>query len=1586
MRQTRLIAAGVAAVLLSGVAVGVEPDALRTYQGAQLRARQMAGELIADVLDGQLEQFRCNQLTDLPVYQDIVSMRQNVQRLTDVEMKDVVVLLTKAQQVSPDQREALFAQARSKVREVVKTLAAERQRLLERMRVARMSDQANHLLEMQRAVHKLTLTLPEIADLEARETRAVSAVQDQRDVNTMLLALVDELSIISGWGPPAGAAASDGLRMLRAHKVSEHALAAARLIESVDYAKGAAEQKAVIDGLTALLYQVGTSGATRLSFSQLLNLLTELQRRQQALQAVTQKASAAEAPQLADQQRGIHRDLGMLAQRLTHIPPTAPHLENAKASALKAAQVLAAAAMPQAMEPQKAVLASLSAVEALLRASEQTLGSDKTAAQLADELTALMRLDEALTLIRAQHDQIEGQLGNAAQAAASEKSIADLVAAEHAKYPMIPQVVATRLVQAKDAALEAFRVIPLATERARPAVKATAEALDQAHAAVKRALADANRKALGVKIGELARAIDALERASVAERAQAVRARLASNDGGFKPEAAKKFVQEQQTVSNVARGVAEGIKDTAPSAVKAILQAQALVDQSRERIAKDIAADPARQASVEALQASDLLAEATKLVRGEIVAAAGQLDEAASRELVSVEKVAEGVDAALTAAEKSVANQLAAVEAAQQKVLTARADQLRAAGQEQAAQAADMADKLNQAATAQAAAAAAIARYGRGEANTPLEAVNELQKTVDLALEMLKDAARRPAALEAQKAGRVDGVTAKLQDVQQAAETAVRAMLEGNTPQAAKAVAIAQQSLTDAQTQAQSEESAAQTAAPGAINLKAQQRVTENATAAAALSKDAAPQAAGQLDQAAAKSAQAGKQIEAGAAAPEARKTQADVAAMLNKALKDLEAAKAKLAEAAKQDLAAQQAKAAALAAQAKNVEPTAGTALKRAEQAAEQGAKSGTQAGKAAPQAQQDVKKNIEQAAANLQAKKQELQRDKKLADTFKDLAKQQQKAREELIALAAQMGEAAPQPKLPPNKRNNPDQPKLPDDGKKKPSGPQPPSHGAIPQESKGDKDQGAGAADPTAQLQKPGKAPAAESPPGQSGLAPAGQQQAQPQQPEMPKSDKKDEDLNKAKALASALGDYIGAQEEMGDMAEKLSQQKKVANKPLKEALKEAAKLNPNLDRAPQQEFIPPETTPIFPPSNKPPLPPQIAGGGAMPQQRKMDKSEGGEKIPIPPQTQGPQNPATAVGQAQDTNNPQVQNPPEEGVNASTVIQTAPITSPAQPAAPPSAPGVFEPNTGKPSPATPTGRSTPPPPPPAPKKQDKPADKQDQVAKKPEDKDKPKEKKKRTITEASDQPPPAPKPLGDEFKPVAPEETAEQIATKPVVDKALETLDKNGELPKDDADKGDEDEEVEIVKAPPQPKQDDKQDDKPPPGKTGTTPGDLGMGQGTPGKGVGGESTGNPTEDRPQKGNQHGKFDGKRPWAKVGKMDDLIPKGEALPPGFKPEPKNDEPPEDPFALPEKAKPNVTPPDVDPNAPQNFGGGKGGGLNKPGRRTADAKVAAKKHDDKPWFAKLPPELRAAIQSSAKTQPPPGYEEKLQNYRQSVK
>jgi hypothetical protein len=49
------------------------------------------------------------------------------------------------------------------------------------------------------------------------------------------------------------------------------------------------------------------------------------------------------------------------------------------------------------------------------------------------------------------------------------------------------------------------------------------------------------------------------------------------------------------------------------------------------------------------------------------------------------------------------------------------------------------------------------------------------------------------------------------------------------------------------------------------------------------------------------------------------------------------------------------------------------------------------------------------------------------------------------------------------------------------------------------------------------------------------------------------------------------------------------------------------------------------------------------------------------------------------------------------------------------------------------------------------------------------------------------------------------------------------------------------------------------------------------------------------------------------------------------------------------------------------------------------DAMVDGRSFADEPWFAKLPPTLRQAIQSNARRRPPRGYEERLRRYFQSV-
>jgi hypothetical protein len=759
-------------------------------------------------------------------------------------------------------------------------------------------------------------------------------------------------------------------------------------------------------------------------------------------------------------------------------------------------------------------------------------------------------------------------------------------------------------------------------------------------------------------------------------------------------------------------------------------------------------------------------------------------------------------------------------------------------------------------------------------------------------------------------------------------------MLKNDPRAAANAAKAAAEAVMRAGKRAAERVAATEKSEPGtAPHLASQQTVSEAARAAAELALKAAPDAAASLRKAAEHSVNAEREMRKNAP-DKARLEQREAEERLREAEERLEAAHKRLLEEARKATAGQGKKAGALAKQARPVDPLASAALRRAEKEAQPTQRKPVGDSAAA------TKKHMQEAAGSLKQRQQELELDRRIADAIRRLAQTQQDARDKLARLHDELT-----PPLAPPGRTDPAQ--------------------------------AGGSADEQTQTQKNG-APKPPSIPGQSGLAPPGQQQKQPEQPKMPLSG--DKKLDDSKKLTSALGDYIGTQEDLGDLAEELSKQKKVANKPLNKALKEAAKLNPNLERAPRQDFIPPEEQPAFASTSKPRLPKQIAGSGAMPEQQPVKPGDTTDPIQVPGQEQGPQNPPSTDATAADMNNPQVQNPPEEGVNASTTVQTAPITSAPQPAAPPSAPGVFEPNQGAPKTATPSSQNTPP----KPGKPNVEKGTKEELAERIK-KEQEKRQKKRIVRrpkKGEEKQPPAPPPaLGEGFKPESPEETARQLAGPEALDEAYEELAKKDELDDRERDLLGEEPEIEYVdaeagmKTQPAPKE--------APGKTGTTPGDLGMGQGTPGKGVGGEATGNPTEDRPQKGNQHGTFQGKRPWAKA--PEDLVPKGMPFPPGFNPPPKKPDKPYDAFAPP-KLRDDDPPmhPDADPQTPPDFGGGMGGMIAK-GRRTGDAVVAPKQYTGAPWFSKLPEDLRRAIRSRGKTDPPPGYEDKLRRYRESI-
>ena len=110
-------------------------------QRDQERARVMASELVASVLDIQLRQLAENNLQTLPIYGEIKSMQANLYQLVEREMQDVVRLLVQGQRANEQDRERIALEARGKVRSVVGALMAERQKLAKRMHLARLAAQ-----------------------------------------------------------------------------------------------------------------------------------------------------------------------------------------------------------------------------------------------------------------------------------------------------------------------------------------------------------------------------------------------------------------------------------------------------------------------------------------------------------------------------------------------------------------------------------------------------------------------------------------------------------------------------------------------------------------------------------------------------------------------------------------------------------------------------------------------------------------------------------------------------------------------------------------------------------------------------------------------------------------------------------------------------------------------------------------------------------------------------------------------------------------------------------------------------------------------------------------------------------------------------------------------------------------------------------------------------------------------------------------------------------------------------------------------------------------------------------------------------
>jgi len=336
----------------------------------------------------------------------------------------------------------------------------------------------------------------------------------------------------------------------------------------------------------------------------------------------------------------------------------------------------------------------------------------------------------------------------------------------------------------------------------------------------------------------------------------------------------------------------------------------------------------------------------------------------------------------------------------------AAVDQERAAGRPEAARAMDLIAGIEKAIAMQNRADRAADALANRPAASPLEAVNRQQEVAQAAGQLRKQASGQEPPLPLGEGRGEGGKTPKpsspspnlsqgekspggtpkdsptppnpvaqaLGQAEKAAGEAAKDLLDSKPAEAKQSRAETRQALEEALKLAKQTAKEAEQAPAGPADPKLQERVGQEIAAAQDLAQPDAPQAAQTLGEAGKTSAEAQKEASPGGKPEAAAAAQQATAGSLDQAAKQIAAAMQQLAQQAAQQMAAQAQAADRLSDQTAPVDPGATSALHAAENVAQQAAGMIPGSPQLAQPAGQAIGAAMEQAAAELGARHQEL------------------------------------------------------------------------------------------------------------------------------------------------------------------------------------------------------------------------------------------------------------------------------------------------------------------------------------------------------------------------------------------------------------------------------------------------------------------------------------------------------------------------------------------------------------------------------------------------------------------------------------
>ena len=695
------------------------PSQFSAHQALQERARTMARELMASMIDTQLRQLEDNGLTNLPIHAQIASMRNTIDAIVTTDMQGVVELLAESEGRTPAEQASRVVEARRMIRHITVRLMAERQQILRRLKIADIAAQVRRLIHIQTSASQATESLPQQPPGK-RESLTLTTIEQQRTVESLCAALTQTLQDVRTWDGPLGVGAHESLRRLKDARSDEALDSALDRLAASDFATAFAAQRHLLATFESLLNAIETSqgvGDTRNKAA--LDAVREV------LQAGTKLRNEIATTPLTDQsverlvekQSQFREDIHALSELVGGVPHIQPLLAQAKEAALESTARLFDGDQRQAVAEESKALGNLAAIAERIERAEPAHNESRSADQLAARVNDLRNAAvEMAEVLERQKKAADAAQSNPQAAIQPQQEVAAAIPRVQQKKDL-PASVTARLEEAAEAAVAAAKTLaepptqqpsPAAgvPTAAKASVDAAMDAVKESSAEIARAIADTERIRAATQIAELSRAAEAMERAAAAEHAIAEQAEQMAAQAGEASEPSQGQTQaamagEQQDISAVAEKVAQGIKATAPAAVEAIAIAQktmakaqvdfdALAASSDNPIAapagdpaksaqgnpaKSAQGDPAKsaqEAAAQAHQAASELAHAAAEIRSEMAHVAAELDRTAQAQLSEAIAAQQAAESAIP--EPSSAAPLAAAQSPEQASATAPQD------------------------------------------------------------------------------------------------------------------------------------------------------------------------------------------------------------------------------------------------------------------------------------------------------------------------------------------------------------------------------------------------------------------------------------------------------------------------------------------------------------------------------------------------------------------------------------------------------------------------------------------------------------------------------------------------------------------------------------------------------------------------------------------------------------------------------------------------------------------------------------------------------------------------------------------------